>query len=74
MGEKLRDYGINVQWNTELVALDQQPDHVNVTLKQPDETMRTNRVTWVAGCDGSRSAVREMSGITGWDCSPLHPA
>ena len=36
MGEQLRDWGIDVQWNTELVALEQQPDHVTATLRQPD--------------------------------------
>ena len=30
MGEKLRDWASTVQWNTELVGLEQQPDHVVV--------------------------------------------
>jgi 2-polyprenyl-6-methoxyphenol hydroxylase-like FAD-dependent oxidoreductase len=64
MGDKLRDYGVTVEWNTELTALEQQPDYVKVTLKQPDGTSRTIKAAWVAGCDGSRSPVREMSGIT----------
>lgn len=64
MGKKLLDHGVNVQWNTELIALEQQPDHVYVTLKQPDGTLRKIRAAWVAGCDGSRSPVRELSGIT----------
>ena len=64
MGEKLRSYGSDVQWNTELIALEQQPDHVDVTLKQPDGSTRKLTASWVAGCDGSRSPVRELSGIT----------
>ena len=65
MGEKLRaDFGIAVQWNTELTALAQRSDHVVATLKQPDGTPRTVRAAWMAGCDGSRSAVRELNGIT----------
>ena len=64
MGAKLRDYGVGVEWNTELVALDQQSEHVDVTLKQPDGSLRRIRAAWVAGCDGARSAVRELSGIT----------
>src|SRR5262245_6878692 len=64
MGEKLRDYGVAVEWNTELTVLEQQPDYVRATLRQPDGTTRTIKATWVAGCDGSRSPVREMSGIT----------
>ena len=38
MGDKLRELGVDVQWNTELIALEQQADHVDVTLKQPDGT------------------------------------
>ena len=64
LGAKLLDYGVEVQWNTEMVALKQHPGHVEVTLRQPDGTTRTITATWVAGCDGSRSPVREMSGIT----------
>ena len=64
MGAKLHDCGVDVQWNTELVAFEQHPDHVDVTLKGPDGTTRRIRAAWVAGCDGSRSPVRELSGIT----------
>ena len=64
MGAKLRDYGVQIQWNTELVGLQQQSEHVAVTLKQPDGSTRKLTPTWVAGCDGGRSAVREMNGIT----------
>ena len=34
MGERLRDWGVAVQWNTELVGLEQAPDHVTATLKR----------------------------------------
>jgi 2-polyprenyl-6-methoxyphenol hydroxylase-like FAD-dependent oxidoreductase len=64
MGEKLRQLGVEVQWNTELTALEQHPDHVDVTLKLPDGGTRKVKAAWVAGCDGSRSPVRELSGIT----------
>jgi len=64
MGARLREFGLDVQWNTELVALEQHPDHVDATLKQPDGTTRRIRAAWIAGCDGSRSAVREISKIT----------
>src|SRR5690242_6679 len=64
MGEKLREHGIAVQWNTELVALSQQPGHAGATLKEPDGTRRELRAAWVAGCDGAHSAVRDLSRIT----------
>ena len=63
MGEKLRDNGVVVEWNTELTAIEQHPDHVDVTLKLPDGRTSNIKATWVAGCDGSRSPVRELSGI-----------
>ncbi len=64
MGAKLGDYGVTVAWSTELVAFQQHPDHVEATLKLPDGTTRKVKAAWVAGCDGSRSPVRELSGIT----------
>src|SRR6186997_333894 len=57
MGDKLRDWGLAVQWNTELVGLEQNADGVTATLKQPDGTSRTMTAAWVAGCDGAHSAV-----------------
>jgi 2-polyprenyl-6-methoxyphenol hydroxylase-like FAD-dependent oxidoreductase len=64
MGDKLRDWGMSVQWNTELTGLEQEPGQVTATLKQPDRTTRKITAAWVAGCDGARSAVRELSRIT----------
>jgi 2-polyprenyl-6-methoxyphenol hydroxylase-like FAD-dependent oxidoreductase len=63
MGAKLHDLGVDVQWSTELVSFEQQPGHVDAVLKQPDGSVSKIRASWVAGCDGSRSPVREMSGI-----------
>ncbi len=64
MGDRLRDWGMSVQWNTELVGLKQEPGHVSATLKLPDGTTRKITAAWVAGCDGARSAVRELNSIT----------
>jgi len=63
LGERLRDFGLSVQWNTELVALTQDPNAVFATLCHADGTSRTVTAAWVAGCDGARSAVRELCGI-----------
>ena len=63
LGDELANHGVAIHWNTELIALDQSPDHVEATLKQPDGGSRKISATWVAGCDGSRSPVRELSGI-----------
>jgi 2-polyprenyl-6-methoxyphenol hydroxylase-like FAD-dependent oxidoreductase len=64
MGDKLRDWGISVQWNTELVGIEQEASHATVTLKQSDGTTREITSAWVAGCDGAHSLVRKLSGIT----------
>jgi 2-polyprenyl-6-methoxyphenol hydroxylase-like FAD-dependent oxidoreductase len=63
MGERLAQWNLAVHWNTELTALDQQADHVTATIKDPDGSTRTITAKYVAGCDGSRSAVRELNGI-----------
>ncbi len=64
MGDRLRELGMPVLWNTELTGLEQRLDRVDATVKQPDGTTRTVTAAWVAGCDGARSAVREACGIT----------
>jgi 2-polyprenyl-6-methoxyphenol hydroxylase-like FAD-dependent oxidoreductase len=61
--DKLRDLGVDVRWNTELVALQCRPDDVTATLKQPDGSLRTVTCAWIAGCDGARSSVRELNSI-----------
>jgi 2-polyprenyl-6-methoxyphenol hydroxylase-like FAD-dependent oxidoreductase len=63
MGEKLHEWGVQVQWNTELLALEQHTSHAIATLKSPDGTTRKITAAWVAGCDGARSAVRTLNGI-----------
>jgi 2-polyprenyl-6-methoxyphenol hydroxylase-like FAD-dependent oxidoreductase len=63
LGDALRASGTDVQWNTELVGIAQKSDHVAATLKQPDGSTRTLTAAYVAGCDGARSAVRDLNGI-----------
>ena len=63
LGDALRDRGTTVQWNTELVDLVQDAGHVTASLKYPDGTIGEVTAAWMAGCDGSRSAVRELNGI-----------
>ena len=58
MGAKLRDCGIDVQWNTELIAFEQHPDCVDATIKQPDGS--TRKINRMGRADGAR-AVREVN-------------
>ena len=64
MGDKLRELGVSVQWNTELIGLAHESHKVTATLKLPDGTDRKLATAWIGGCDGAHSAVRELSGIT----------
>lgn len=64
MGRHLHDQGIDVQWNTELLKFEQQPDSVTATVKTADGATRRISAAYLAGCDGARSAVREQSGIS----------
>jgi 2-polyprenyl-6-methoxyphenol hydroxylase-like FAD-dependent oxidoreductase len=63
LGAKLRDWGVEVQWNTELVDFEQHDEHVAVKIRQPNGEALATSVRWIAGCDGSRSFVREHSRI-----------
>jgi 2-polyprenyl-6-methoxyphenol hydroxylase-like FAD-dependent oxidoreductase len=63
LGERLRDFGGEIRWNTELIAIEQHGDHAAATLKLSDGTTIALKAAWVAGCDGARSAVRELNGI-----------
>jgi len=63
LGAHLRRWNMDVQWNTELVSLEQLANHVRVTLTGPDGQARVVTASYVAGCDGGHSAVRQMNGI-----------
>ena len=63
LGEALQNRGVAIEWNTELVGLAQEADRVIAQLKLPDGSTRKVTAAWVAGCDGARSAVRELNGI-----------
>ncbi|MFM9996920.1 MAG: FAD-dependent monooxygenase [Phycisphaerales bacterium] len=63
LGGKLRELGGVVRWSTELVGIDQHADGVTATLRHPDGATARVEADRLAGCDGSRSAVRQLCGI-----------
>jgi len=69
LGDNLRMLGRDVEWSTELIGLAQDGDGATATLRRPDGTVRVVRASWIGGCDGSRSAVRELTGI-GFEGAP----
>jgi 2-polyprenyl-6-methoxyphenol hydroxylase-like FAD-dependent oxidoreductase len=58
--ERLAARGIEVERQTELLAFEEQADHVLARLKRPDGTEDLCRAAYLAGCDGARSRTREM--------------
>jgi 2-polyprenyl-6-methoxyphenol hydroxylase-like FAD-dependent oxidoreductase len=58
----LEDLGGEVVRSTRLIGLEQQADHVTATVKTHGEG-RTMTASWVVGCDGYRSTVRDAAGI-----------
>lgn len=70
--EELVARGQSVQWSSEFVELEQ--DDSGVTSKyNTSEGIEEIKSKWIIGCDGYRSAVRELSGMTR-ECYdlPLH--
>jgi 2-polyprenyl-6-methoxyphenol hydroxylase-like FAD-dependent oxidoreductase len=59
MREALEEQGIEIERGITLTALEQHPDGVDVDLAGPSGTERV-RVRFLAGCDGSHSAVRHF--------------
>src|SRR2546425_7762713 len=59
MGERLRDWGMAVQWNTELVSFEQASDRGTATLQQPDGVTRQLTAADIAGRAGGDRTLRE---------------
>jgi 2-polyprenyl-6-methoxyphenol hydroxylase-like FAD-dependent oxidoreductase len=62
LGIKLRELGVTIEWETELVDLAQDENGVQVSLrsKSGDEAQS---FAYVCGCDGARSEVRQKLGL-----------
>ena len=63
LGDALQSLGVTIQWNTELIGIEQETDQVTAMVKQADGSIRKVTAAWMAGCDGAHSAVRELNGI-----------
>ena len=61
--EHLNKLGVSVEWQTEATHLEQDAGGVTVTLRHPDGSEETVRSQYVLGADGTRSIVRQQSGI-----------
>jgi len=63
MGARLQEAGVEIQWNTELIALEENPNQVTALLRLPDGSERRVTARYIAGCDGGNSTVRNLKGI-----------
>ncbi len=61
--DALRRLGIEVERPIRLVALEAVPDRVRVRLALPSGVEEACEATYLAGCDGSHSKVRELVGV-----------
>lgn len=61
--QALARYGVEVEWNTRLLALRPVADGAEAQLQGPGAAPETVRATYLAGCDGARSAVRYALGV-----------
>jgi 3-(3-hydroxy-phenyl)propionate hydroxylase len=61
--KRLKDMpNVEILFNHEVVALDQQADHINVTVRSPAGE-KTHKGAYLIGADGGRSTVRKQSQI-----------
>ncbi len=51
--------GIDLRWRHKLVAIEQRPDHVGLTIETPEGRYQTE-ASWVMACDGAASDTRSM--------------
>jgi 2-polyprenyl-6-methoxyphenol hydroxylase-like FAD-dependent oxidoreductase len=60
--ERARELGARIERDARVLAVRQDTDGVTVTVRS-GECVREERASWVVGCDGTHSAVRESAGI-----------
>jgi 2-polyprenyl-6-methoxyphenol hydroxylase-like FAD-dependent oxidoreductase len=63
LGKRLQDFGVQVQWQTELLGIAQDDEQATAALRFPDGSTRRISARYVAGCDGAHSRVRKLCGI-----------
>jgi 2-polyprenyl-6-methoxyphenol hydroxylase-like FAD-dependent oxidoreductase len=56
---RLADAGVEVERRTELLRIEDAPDHMFACLRRPDGTQAACEAAYIAGCDGAHSTVRE---------------
>jgi 2-polyprenyl-6-methoxyphenol hydroxylase-like FAD-dependent oxidoreductase len=60
--ERLAEMGVSVDRRTELLGYTNERDHIVARLRGPQGQEEICEATYIAGCDGARSRVREIMG------------
>ncbi|HZC15415.1 MAG TPA: FAD-dependent monooxygenase, partial [Caulobacteraceae bacterium] len=60
--QRLETFGVQVERRTELVGYDDAGDRIVARLRGPDGAEEVFEASYIAGCDGARSLVRETMG------------
>lgn len=61
--DKLSELGVNIEWNTEFLQMEQNDDHVVSTIKHLDGTEEKIKSNWLFCCEGARSSIRKSLNI-----------
>ena len=61
--DRLAEAGVNVERKTELVSFEEMPDRVRARIRHADGDTSTCDATYLAGCDGAHSSVRERLAV-----------
>src|SRR5262249_19693031 len=59
---RLEGLGVSVERRTELVSFTDEGEHVTAFLRGPEGQVEVCEASYIAGCDGARSTVRETIG------------
>ena len=60
---KLKDAGCEVEWGAKLTGFSQDANGVRATIEHKDGRVEQTQSTYICGCDGARSCVRETLGL-----------
>jgi 2-polyprenyl-6-methoxyphenol hydroxylase-like FAD-dependent oxidoreductase len=61
--DRLAEAGVEVERKTEFLGLEERPGHMLARLRLSDGTAQKCEATYIAGCDGAHSTVREALAI-----------
>ncbi|SCG58871.1 FAD-dependent monooxygenase [Micromonospora halophytica] len=64
LDQRAAELGVQVRWSSEVAGLRQDETGVVIDVRHPDGSVSTMSADYLVGCDGGRSAVRKLAGIS----------